>query len=293
MSVLVDLIRELRPKQWYKNTLLFIGIIFSMSVGHIDLWFNTILGFFIFCLLSGSMYIVNDIVDCKEDRLHPVKKNRPIASGRLDHRLAFAIALALIFVATMGSMYIGLRFAIVAAAYIATTISYNFLLKNLYLVDVFTISFGFVLRAIAGCVAFNAVVSPWLILCAFLMALFLAFAKRRHEIIVMGDDASKHRHILDSYSISVLDILLIVSMGALIVSYSIYTFLSSHPFMMITIPFVLYGIFRYTDKVYNSEVGGEPEMIFRDVAMVLDLALWLIIVFAVLESIPEALLSIV
>ena len=293
MSLLVDVIQELRPKQWYKNILLFIGLIFSFQIGYLELWIDAILGFVIFCILSGSMYLINDIVDCKEDRLHPTKKNRPIASGRLDHRHAFAIALTLIFIAVFGSMHLGLRFAIVAAIYVFVTLSYNFLLKKIYLVDVFTISFGFVLRAVAGCVAIGVMISPWLILCAFLMALFLAFAKRRHELIVMGNDASKHRHILEFYSVSVLDSLLTISMASLIVSYSIYTFLSEHPYMMLTIPFVLYGLFRYLDKVYNSKLGGEPEMIFKDPAMIADMSLWLVVVLTVLIGLPDTLLSII
>lgn len=287
MGLVTDIVREMRPKQWYKNGLVFIGIIFSANLFQLSLWPNVILAFLAFCALSSSVYIINDISDIEKDRIHPVKKNRPIASGRLGVNLAMAIAFLLIFAGIFASMYLGATFAAIAALYLASSIAYNLVLKDVYLVDIFTISFGMVLRAVAGCVAIAVTVSPWLILCTFLMAIFLALAKRRHELVLLNSDAGKHRAILKKYSVPVLDSLLTITTASLIVSYSMYTFISGRPYLMLTIPFALYGLFKYTDNVYNKSMGGEPELMFKDLSMIACIVLWGITIVLVIMHVPD------
>lgn len=277
----------MRPRQWYKNSLLFVGLIFSMNFFYVDLWLDSLIGFGAFCLLSGSLYLINDVLDVAEDRRHPVKCHRPVASGRLDKNIALYFSFLLLFIATFISIYLGYRFALIAASYLVITLAYNLFLKNLFLVDVFTISLGLVLRAVAGCVVISVVVSPWLFLCTFLMALFLAFAKRRHELLLLDAASGKHRPTLRQYSVSVLDSYLNISTSALLVSYSLYTFLSGHEFMMITIPPVMYGIFRYMNDVFSKSMGGEPEMIFKDKSILLAMLLWVLLVLLVLLKVPE------
>lgn len=291
LGFLIDIIKELRPQQWYKNVLLFVGIVFSQNMSHIDLWLSVLLSFVVFCTLSGSVYIINDIVDKEKDLMHPVKRNRPIASGRIRPEIAFAIALSLIFAGIFTSVYIGIFFAVAAALYIAQSLAYNFLFKEIYLVDVFVLSFGLVLRAIAGCLAIAVFVSPWLILCTFLMALFLALAKRRHELILLNSNATDHRKILKSYSVTVLDSIIGITTSALIVSYSLYTFFSNRPFMMLTIPLVLYGLFKYTDNVQNKSMGGEPELMFKDPAIIITIVLWILTILIVILRVPDTVVN--
>jgi 4-hydroxybenzoate polyprenyltransferase len=291
VGFLVDLIKELRPKQWYKNSLLFVGIVFSQNIFHINMWLSVVLAFVIFCMLSGSVYIINDIVDVEKDRVHPKKRNRPIASGRINTTVAFSIALLLIFISTIASASLGVLFEIIVVLYIAQSLAYNYLFKDIFLVDVFVLSFGLVLRAIAGCTAIGVFVSPWLILCTFLMALFLSLAKRRHELILLNSDAASHRKNLKSYSVHMLDPVINMTTSAIIVSYSLYTFFSGRQFMMLTIPFVLYGLFKYTDNIHNKSMGGEPELMFKDPAMLLDITLWILTAFIVILGIPDAVLN--
>lgn len=291
IQLLVDLVKSMRPKQWYKNLLLFTGIIFSMNFFSQELWALTILGFSVYSLLSGGIYLINDILDAQEDRLHPVKQKRPIASGRLNGNVALFFALLLIFISIFISTAISLQFLLISVTYLGLTMMYNLMLKKLYLIDVFTISFGFVLRAIAGCVLIGVIVSQWLFLCTFLMAIFLVFSKRRHELILLDADAVRHRFALKNYSINTLDSLLNISASMLIVSYSLYTFFSGHEYQMLTIPLVMYGIFRYLGNVYNKSMGGEAELIFKDPAMIIDMLLWLIVTVSVLLNIPEALFN--
>ncbi len=259
---------------------------------HMDLWPSVLLAFGTFCMLSGSVYILNDLVDIEKDRLHPVKRNRPIASGRIKPVVGYAIALILLFLGIISSMYIGVLFTITAVSYIAISLSYNFLLKGIYLVDIFSLSSGMVLRAIAGCLAISVFVSPWLILCTFLMALFLALSKRRHELIILESAATNHRKILEKYSLPVLESLLNMTTSALIVSYSLYTFFSEHVYMMLTIPFVIYGLFKYTDNVLKKSMGGEPELMFKDPAMIICIVLWVLTALLVIMRVPDAIVDV-
>nr|WP_319373248.1 decaprenyl-phosphate phosphoribosyltransferase [uncultured Methanobacterium sp.] len=277
-----EILISMRPKQWYKNLVIFIGIIFSINLLNLNLWIDVIAAFTIFCILSGCIYILNDILDLEKDNNHPKKKNRPLASGRLKVSHALTFAIILICVALTGAYLLNLQFFMVSVAFFILMLVYSFFLKEIIIVDIMVISIGFVLRAMAGALAIGVYVSPWLIICAFLLALFLALGKRRHELVLLKENASNHRKILGEYSTEMLDQMINITTSALIMSYSLYTFFSGNIYIMITIPFAFYGLFRYIFLVHARNMGGEPEMIFKDKGMVISIVLWVIVVVCVL-----------
>jgi len=277
-----ELIISMRPKQWYKNLVIFIGIIFSLNFMNPDMWIYTGSAFAIFCILSGSIYIINDIIDAKKDSKHPKKRKRPIASGKLKKSYALIFALLLISIAFFGAYLINIMFLAISIIFFLLIIIYSIFLKDIIIVDILVISVGFVLRAIAGALAISVFVSPWLIICAFLLALFLALGKRRHELVLLGDEAKNHRKILENYSTGMLDQMINITTSVLIMSYSLYTFFSSKMYIMLTIPIAFYGIFRYLFLVHAKNMGGEPEMLFKDKGMLLSMILWVILVLLVL-----------
>lgn len=281
-KMLKDILVSMRPKQWYKNLVIFIGIIFSINLLNLNLWIEVIAAFTIFCILSGSIYVLNDILDLEKDKNHPKKKNRPLASGRLKVSHALTSAIILIFIALTGAYLLNLQFFMVSVAFFILMLVYSFFLKEIIIVDIMVISIGFVLRAMAGALAIGVYVSPWLIICAFLLALFLALGKRRHELVLLKENASNHRKILGEYSTDMLDQMINITTSALIMSYSLYTFFSGNIYIMITIPFAFYGLFRYIFLVHARNMGGEPEMIFKDRGMVISIVLWVIVVVCVL-----------
>ncbi len=233
------------------------------------------------------MYIVNDVVDIERDRVNPQKRVRPIASGRLSVRYALPTAFFLFLVALTGAYFVNTAFLFSAVAYLILTLLYLFLLKRYSIVDLLAIAGGFVIRPIAGCLAIGVTISPWLIICSFLLALFLGLAKRRHELVMLGDNASNHREAAREYSSAMLDLLISSTSGALIIAYSVYTFFAHHYFMMFTIPFVVYGLFRYLVLVHSQKYAGRAEIAFRDKGMLLCMALWLIFVVLILFLSPE------
>jgi len=287
----VDIIRTMRPKQWYKNILLFVGIVFSMNFQETGLWLKVSLAFLIFCMLSGGQYLINDVIDYDKDRVHPRKKERPIASGRLNRTAAIMIAVLLIAVSLTGAYFINLKFLLIAAFYLILTLSYSLLLKEFLFIDILVIAIGFVLRAIAGCWAINVKISEWLILCTLLLAIFLALAKRRNEITILGEGGRKHRTSLKHYSLGLLDQLLSITVGSLILSYSLYTFMIGNEYMMITIPLAVYGLFRYLYLVREKDFGGEPELLFKDVGLIISLAIWGMLVILVLLDVPQRVMN--
>jgi 4-hydroxybenzoate polyprenyltransferase len=289
--MLKELIISMRPQQWYKNLVLFVGIVFSLNLLNFQKWFDVISAFIIFCILSGSEYIINDILDIEKDRKHPKKRNRPIASGELKVSHALLFAVILIFVGVLGAYLINMLFFAVSIAYILLILSYSMFLKNIIIVDLLVISIGFVIRAVAGCLAINVFISPWLIICAFLLALFLALCKRRHELTLLGEEARNHRKILGEYSSKMLDQMINITTAALIMSYFLYTFLADNIWMMITIPLVLYGLFRYMFLVYVKNIGGEPEMLFKDKGMLISIILWVVLVVMILYGAHYGVLS--
>ena len=273
------LIISIRPKQWYKNSLLFVGILFSANVLNASMWVPVILAFIYFCMLSAGEYLINDIIDIEKDRRHPVKCKRPIASGQLKVSYALLFALILIVVALLGSyLTVNTQFFMISASYVLLTLLYSLVLKHLIIADVLTISVGFVLRAIAGCLAINVFVSPWLIVCTLLLALLLALGKRRSELIRLGDKAVAHRASLSRYSAEMLNQLIGITAGASIVSYFMYTFFVGNYYMMLTAPFVVYGLFRYLFLIHRKNFGGEPEKILQDRPTLINLAIWVLLV---------------
>ncbi|MCK4529034.1 decaprenyl-phosphate phosphoribosyltransferase [candidate division WOR-3 bacterium] len=285
--MITSIIKTLRPEQWYKNLLLFVGIIFSMNLLNLKMWFAVIPAFVIFCMLSGSEYIVNDILDMKKDREHPIKRKRAIASGELKASHALLFAIMLIISAGVGAYLINIPFLIISIVYLLLILSYSLFLKQLIIVDILVIAIGFVIRAVAGCLAIVVFISPWLIICTLLLALFLALGKRRHELILLGEEAKVHRKILEDYSTEMLEQMISITSGALIISYSLYTFLADNIYMMLTIPFAIYGLFRYLFLVHAKNFGGETEMIFRDRGMVMCMVLWAVLVVLILCGIPD------
>jgi len=277
-----ELLISMRPKQWYKNLVIFIGIVFSLNLLNFNLWIDVLAAFTIFCALSGSIYVINDIIDIEKDRNHPQKCNRPIASGKLKINNALISAVILITVSLGVSYLINILFLSTALTFFLLILIYSLILKHSIIVDMIVISIGFVIRAIAGCFAVGVIVSPWLIVGAFLLALFLAIGKRRHELVLLGDKAENHRKILNGYSTQMLDQMMNITTSALIMSYSLYTFFTGKIYIMLTIPIAFYGLFRYIYLVHAENFGGEPEMLFKDRGMIYSMIIWVILVIIVL-----------
>ncbi len=254
---------SLRPKQWTKNGLLFLGLVFSRSLGDPNLVERAALSFVVFCLLASATYLINDLVDLEQDRQHPTKRNRPIASGRLSPPLAIGIASVLLLSSLGLAALLGTPFALMALLYLALTVSYSFWLKHTVIVDVLVVAGGFVLRAAAGAIVIAVPISPWLYVCTMLGALFLAIGKRRHELVLLQGSAGNHRRILEEYNLPLLDQMMSVVTSATVIAYSLYSFsaenLPRNGAMMLTVPFLLYGIFRYLYLIHMKGVGGSPE----------------------------------
>ncbi|MBI5680174.1 MAG: decaprenyl-phosphate phosphoribosyltransferase [Methanobacterium sp.] len=277
-----ELVISMRPKQWYKNLVIFLGIVFSLNLLNFDLWIDVIAGFAVFCVLSGSLYILNDIIDIEKDKKHPKKRSRPLASGKLKKSHALLFALIFIVLTFVVAYLINIMFLGAAITFFILILVYSVFLKHIVIVDIMVLSSGFVIRAIAGCLAISVTISPWLIIGTFLIALFLAIGKRRHELVLLGADAGDHRQILDGYSTEMLDQMINITTSALIMSYALYTFFTGKIYIMLTIPFAFYGLFRYIYLVHAKNFGGEPEMLFKDKGMLLSMVLWVILVVIVL-----------
>ena len=277
------LIISTRPKQWYKNSLLFVGIVFSANILNTSMWVTVVLAFIYFCMLSAGEYLINDVLDRERDRSHPLKSRRPIASGQLRVPPALLLASLLIVLALLGSYFtINLNFLIISVSYLVLILLYSLVFKHLIIADVLVISTGFVARAIAGCLAIKVVISPWLIVCTFLLALFLALEKRWHELATLANDAQAHHPSLSEYPTRMLEQLVGIITGALIVSYLLYTFFAGNEAMLFTSPFAIYGLFRYLYLVHWRRLGGEPEVIFKDKAMLINSGIWVLLVVSII-----------
>lgn len=277
------LIKSARPKQWTKNLIVFAAPIFSGSLMDAHNLAITILAFFSLCFLSGTVYIINDLVDREKDANHPKKRFRPIASGALKPLEAVGGSALFFLLAVILAVPAGTAFMFFAALYFLLQLAYSFFLKHFVILDVFTIAAGFLIRAVAGAAAVKVTLSPWLLICAVLLALFLGFGKRRHELLILESDVSNHRQVLEEYSRELLDALLIIVSAATIVCYTLYTFFSntseSTPLMLASIPFVMYGLFRYLYLVYSKNLGGNPEEILvSDIPTIVTIILWLVVV---------------
>ncbi|MCX7016598.1 MAG: decaprenyl-phosphate phosphoribosyltransferase [Candidatus Sumerlaeota bacterium] len=284
------LLRCMRPKQWTKNGFLFAGLLFTSHVMEAPVVVRVVAGFALFCVLSGVVYILNDVADVEQDRLHPRKRLRPIASGELGVGVARGAALALAAASLGGSFALGWRFGAVAALYLALNLAYNVRLKHVVILDVFCIALGFVLRALAGLAAFlplhpDLPVTPWFLSCTFFLALFLAICKRRHEAVILNDVGALHRKVLEEYSAEFLDQMVAVATTSTILTYALWTtltrFESKH--MVYTLPFVVFGIFRYLYLVYKREEGGEPEqLLLTDWPLLAGIVAWFAVVLILL-----------
>jgi 4-hydroxybenzoate polyprenyltransferase len=279
--VLTDLVVSLRPRQWTKNGLVWAGLIFSQSFLDPVAVGRVVAAFMIFCALSGSVYLINDVLDAERDRSHPQKRDRPVASGRLRPGLAVATGTVLALLASAAGFALSPRLGIVAVAYVALLVAYSAGLKHLVILDALIIAAGFVLRALAGVVVIDAEFSNWLLLCTILLALFLTFGKRRHEILLLEDAAVNHRPILFEYSPQLLDQMIAVVAASTLMAYALYTISPETAAKLgttqlpLTIPFVLYGLFRYLYLLYRRDLGGNPsEHLLTDRALLADIALW-------------------
>jgi len=282
------LLASLRPRQWIKNLLVFAGVIFSQQMLTPLLW-TAVAAFVIFCGLSGAMYLFNDVADAARDRLHPTKRLRPIASGRLSPRTA-SVAGALLLAGSLAAAFrINVPSGLVALAYGVLLTVYSVWFKHLVILDVLTVAAGFVLRAVAGAVAVDVEISGWLLICTILLALFLALGKRRHEYRSLARDASLHRPILAEYSEGFLDQMISVVTASTVTAYALYTMSPEtvakfHTRLLpLTLPFVLYGIFRYLYLLYRRDLGGSPsDLVVNDRALLLDALLWMLATFAII-----------
>ena len=282
----------LRPKQWTKNALLFAGLLFTLDEHHpTGDYVRAFFAFVLFCVLSGATYLINDIADINSDRQHPRKKHRPIASGRLPVGLARWAALVLLPAALLaGYMGMGGAFALLAALYVIITLAYSFYLKNIALLDVMALASGFVLRAGAGAAAIGVEPSVWLLLCTGLLALFLALNKRRAELVHVGAGGARGttRPVLADYSLPLLDQMITIAASSCVIAYALYTFSSktgqSRHGLMATLPFVLYGLFRYLFLTQRKGKGEAPDaVLLEDIPLRINLALWtLLVVFVML-----------
>jgi 4-hydroxybenzoate polyprenyltransferase len=267
---------SLRPRQWTKNLLLFAGIIFAAKIGDESRWAEALAAFAAYCAASSASYLVNDVRDAPHDREHPVKRARPIARGELSPRLAEAIAALLLFGAVLLVAPLGLASILFLCTFFALQAAYTLALKHLVLVDVMTIGGLFVVRAAAGAAAVEVRISPWLLLCTALLALFLALAKRRGELVLVGAEATPGRPVLEGYSLALVDQLITVVASSTVISYCLYTFTArDSKAMMITIPFVVFGVFRYLLLMHRRDLGEEPEeILLRDLPILACIAGW-------------------
>src|SRR5438034_5235059 len=275
-SLPAAVIAALRPRQWSKNLLVFAGIVFAAKLGDAGRWGEAVACFVAYCALSSAAYLVNDLRDLEHDRLHPVKRQRPIARGEVPVGLAVALAAVLAAVALGIGAWLGLVSLGFLLAFGALQLAYSFGLKHVVLLDVFAIGGLFVIRAAAGAAAVHVRISPWLLLCTALLALFLALAKRRGELVLVGARETPGRPVLEGYSLALVDQLVTIVAASTVISYSLYTFTArDSKAMMITIPFVLFGVFRYLLLMHRRDLGEEPEeILLRDLPILVCIAGW-------------------
>jgi 4-hydroxybenzoate polyprenyltransferase len=284
-------LRALRPHQWTKNLLVFAALLFSKHLFEADPFLRALLAFVAFCGLSGAVYLWNDVADIEQDRLHPKKKRRPIAAGELTIRTATLGAIALVVTALSLSFWLDGRLGLCASAYLGLNLGYSFVLKHVVILDVLALSLGFVLRALAGGFAIRAPVTEWLLVLTLLFALFMALAKRRHEITSLGEGASSHRAILAEYSPYLIDQMTSVVTASVVTAYTIYT-LSPETVAKFgtarlswTLPLVLYGIFRYLYLVHQKDLGDSPtDILLTDRPLLATVALWVVVVIAIVYT---------
>ena len=273
-------LQAMRPKQWIKNLFVFPGLIFSKNVFHAPMLLLVIATFFIFSLLSSAVYLINDIADRERDQQHPQKKHRPLAAGKISLKGTILLAIFLTLLSLGSAFALSLPLGLLASLYFILMLLYTFYLKHCILLDVFTIAAGFVIRVAAGTEVLGIYLSPWLLICTGFLALFMALGKRRNELKLLGLQAQTHRQTLDAYTLPLLDQMIAIVTAATIVTYSLYTTFQFQQTMtaIATIPFVLYGLFRYLYLIYTTDAGGSPEeIVLKDRPLQVDILLWIAI----------------
>lgn len=286
--MLKAILKTMRPRQWPKNAFVFAALVFDRQLFSLSPLLRILAGFVLLCLASGLVYIINDLADLPKDRLHPIKRNRPLASGQLQPRTAIIVAILLAVFVLAASLALDTRFWAITSVYIATNVVYSLWLKHVPIIDVMIVASGFVLRVAAGVVLLTVMrFSPWLYVCTTLLALFIGFGKRRAEMVLLAEGANNHRPVLDGYTIPLLDQLINIVSGMTIVGYSLYTFsapnLPGNHLMMLTIPFVIYALFRYLLLIQVNNAGGAPEeLVLTDRPLLATFVLWGLSVVAIL-----------
>jgi len=279
--VLRALLEAMRPRQWTKNLFVLAGVVFGRRLHDPAAVANSMAAFALFCLLSSSVYLINDVADAEQDRQHPAKRARPVASGRLSPGAALTAAAALAAGSLALSLALPLAFTLTAAAYFALNLLYSFALKDVVILDVLAISIFFVLRAVAGAEAVGVEISHWLLICTLLLALFIALSKRRHELVLLEQNASAHRESLTEYTPYLLDQMIAVVTASVVMAYTLYTVDErtvaefGTRWLLVTIPFVMFGVFRYLYLIHQRGEGGDPDrIILSDRPFLINLLLW-------------------
>lgn len=286
--MLLPLLKTMRPRQWTKNGFVFVALFFDSKLLEVEYLLPTIGAFILLCLMSSAVYIMNDLADIESDRQHPVKKKRPLPAGTLNPQVALISAVVFAIGSLVAGFLLNWQFGLVLLAYLVSQIAYSFWLKHVVLLDISIVTAGFVLRIAAGVTVIDVQrFSPWLYLFGGFLALFMVLGKRRHELTLLGSKADSHRAILKEYNLELIDRMLGIVTTSAIVSYSLYTFLSEglpeNHLMMLTIPFVLYGIFRYLYLIHVQEIGGAPEeILLRDRPFQVTLVCFALVVFLTL-----------
>jgi 4-hydroxybenzoate polyprenyltransferase len=283
--VFIALLESMRPRQWTKNFFVFPALVFAHKLSDESAVVWTLAAFIIFCFLSSSVYLLNDIADAEQDRQHPTKRHRPIASGRLPLAVALPFSMLLASFGIALSFAVNRPFVLYAALYLGLNILYSFSLKHTVILDVLVVAIFFVLRAVAGAAAINVEISHWLLICTFLLALFIALSKRRHELVLLDENASAHRASLTEYSPYLLDQMIAVVTASTLMAYTLYTvdqdtvmkFGSDH--LVYTVPFVAFGIFRYLYLIHQRGEGGDPDrIVVSDRPFLINFLLWAAVV---------------
>jgi 4-hydroxybenzoate polyprenyltransferase len=285
------IIRSLRPEQWLKNGFVLAPIVFSGLVGDPDAWLRTVLAVAAFCAASSAVYLVNDVIDREADRSHPIKKDRPIASGEVSVATALSLAVVLVASALAISVWLGGWFPAVLITYVILVLLYSALLKRAVFLDVLVVAAGFVLRVVGGAVAIDVPVSRWILVVTYLLALYLALGKRRSELVLLGAEAGNHRVVLGHYTLPMVDQAISVVLGATVLAYALYTVAPDtvakvgSEGLLATVPIVLYGLFRYLYLLHRHELGGSPtRALLTDRPLLVCVVVWLALAAAVINA---------
>jgi len=288
---ILALIRSLRPEQWLKNGFVLAPLVFSGLLDDPNAWARSLLAVAAFCCASSAVYLVNDVLDREADRRHPSKRDRPIAAGEISVGMALVTAAVLVVAAMTAAFSLGNLFPVVLGSYILLVVLYSVVLKRVVFIDVLVLAAGFVLRVVGGAVAIDVPVSRWLLLCAYLLALYLALGKRRSELALLGDEAGTHREVLGHYTLGLVDQAISVILGATVLAYTLYTVAPDtvakvgSEGLMVTVPVVLYGLFRYLYLLHRHELGGSPtRVLVTDRPLLITVIVWLAVAATVIRA---------